>query len=159
MGLIFNAKDLPLNQKSGLIPDVSNALKNWFQQMTFTLVNKSVSGFQAYETAVSQTFRGVFQPFSPKRLEIKPIGERNWSWFTVHSDTTLELNTDDCIEYLGKQYRVMEVFDFKLYGYFEYHMIEDFTGSGPYEGDSGDTLNAENDFSLTSEEGLSILLN
>lgn len=128
---IFNAKDRLLTQNTGTMPDVSGAIQNWFQPMTFTTVVKTVEGFQSIETPTNIDFRGVWQPFSPQQLSMKPEGQRKWKWFTAHSNIGLNLAPDELITYLGTQYRVKDNLDYALDGYFEYHLIEDFTGSGP----------------------------
>ena len=56
---IINAKDIPLNQGTGTVPNVSGAMRNWFQTMTFEQVTKSVVNFKVVETKVSIDFMGV----------------------------------------------------------------------------------------------------
>lgn len=129
--ILKNGKDTPLNQNSGTLPDVSTALKNWMQPMTFGLVTKVVENFQVKETMLNISFQGVWQPFSPKQLLLKPEGQRSWSWFWLHAETGLNLEPDQVVTYVNKQYRVMAKNDYNLYGYVEYHLIEDFTDSGP----------------------------
>lgn len=131
MGTIINAANIPLNEISGTVPDVSGALKDYFQKMTFTPLRKTVSGFQVVENAFPLTFWGVIQPFTPRQLMLKPEGERAWSWFTLHAEAGATLKVDDVALYLGKQYRVMASTDFRLYGYLVYQLITDWTGSGP----------------------------
>jgi hypothetical protein len=128
---IANGKNKPLNAQAGTVPDVSGALTDWFQPMTFTLVTKTVVGFQLVEGAEPITFRGILQPFTPRQLMLKPEGQRAWSWFTLHADPVLTLKVDDVVLYLGVQTRVMSRSDFTLYGYIEYHLVQDWTGSGP----------------------------
>jgi len=128
---IQNGKDVPLNQSAGFVPNVQGALDGWLQPMTFLQVVKTVAGFQVSESAAPVSFNGVWQPFTDRQLEMKPIGQRSWSWFMVHSKVALPLVPDDVVQYLGNQYRVMSVRDYALYGYFEYHLILDFDGSGP----------------------------
>jgi hypothetical protein len=132
MGLpIVNANAIPLNQNTGTMPNVLSALLDWFQPMTFTTLVKAVVGFQNVEVPTNIDFRGVWQPFTAQQLNTKPDGQTAWRWFTVHADTTLILKPDEVITYLGSQYRVKEKLDYSLNGYVEYHIIEDFTGSGP----------------------------
>jgi hypothetical protein len=134
--IIKNGKDMPLNQNSGTLPDVSGAMLDYFQPMVFAVVVKTVDNFQAVETKSSVNFQGVWQPLSARQLMLKPEGQRAWKWFQVHAEPALILQTDQLITYLGVQYRVMADKDYRLYGYVEYHLVEDFTGSGPQEATS-----------------------
>jgi len=113
------------------LPDVSGALLDWFQSMAFVVLTKSVVNFQNVETKTQTSFRGIWQPFNAQQLRMKPEGERAWRWFMLHADTSLELFPDDVVIYNSLQYRVMEKNDYLHYGYREYHLVEDFTGSGP----------------------------
>lgn len=127
-----NAADFPLNlQPQGTVPDVSGALMDWLQPMTFTLVTKSALNFQAVETGEPFSFQGVWQPFKPEDLQLRPEGQRSWRLFWCHSMTALPLVNDDVVIYQGKQYRVMSNNDCGLYGFFEYMLCEDWTSSGP----------------------------
>lgn len=129
--IISNGANKPLNAQTGSVPDVSGAMLDWFQPMVFGVVSKVVEGFQAVETMVNVNFQGTWQPFTERQLLLKPEGQRAWSWFWLHAEPGLVLDTDQVVTYLGKQFRVMAHKDFRLYGYIEYHLVEDFTGSGP----------------------------
>lgn len=131
MSTIANGSDRPLNIGTGTIPDVSGAMKDYFQPMTFTRIVKTVVGFQAKETPTDVEFMGVIQPLSSRALTIKPEGQRSWTWFMLHADPVLSLNTDEVITYNGVQTRVMARKDYSLYGYMYYELVQDWTGSGP----------------------------
>lgn len=129
--IIKNAANAPLFEKAGTVPDVSGALQDYFQPLVFSPVSKVVNGFMVTETKVPINFRGVVQPFSERALLLKPEGQRAWTWFLVHSDPVLTLDVDDVGVLFGKQTRVMSRKDYGLYGYIEYHMVQDWTGAGP----------------------------
>lgn len=131
MGTIANGKDRPLFEKAGTVPDVSGAMQDYFQNMQFDKVIKSASAFQAEETLVPINFRGTEQPFTDRQLLLKPEGQRAWSWFLIHSDPTLTLDVDDVVMWRGKQTRVMSRKSYDLYGFIEYHLVQDWTGAGP----------------------------
>lgn len=131
MGPIKNASERLLSENTGTLPDCGEILNTWYQPMVFTKVVKKVENFQNVETAVDIYFRGVWQPFTERKLLIKPEGQRSWTWYTVQADTTLVLHTDEVVRYLGIQYRVMAKFDYTLYNYVEYHLVQDYSGSGP----------------------------
>lgn len=131
MATIANGKDVPLNVQTGTIPNLSGALQDWFQPMVFMPVVKETVGFQVIETGDPISFRGVIQPMSGRALEQKPEGERGWTWWLLHSDTALPLDVDDVVTYLGVQTRIMRMKPFGIYGYYEYELVQDWTGSGP----------------------------
>lgn len=126
-----NASNRKLNAASGSVPNVGGALVSWFQPMSFGVVTKSMLSAQVAEEMEVVNFRGTIQPLSAQSLLIKPEGQRDWEWKQVHSDPSLQLKNDDVIIYQAKQYRVMAVKDYAIYGYMEYHIIADYSGSGP----------------------------
>lgn len=128
---IANAKNRPLFDKSGTVPDVSGALQDYYQPMTFEPLVKTVTGFQAVEQGEPINFRGMIQPFTDRQLYLKPEGQRAWTWFLLYTDPVLTLQVDDVVLYKGIQTRVMSRKDFALYGYVEYHLVQDWTGAGP----------------------------
>jgi hypothetical protein len=73
----------------------------------------------------------VWQVLTDKKLMMKPEGQQAWDWFMVHSQPQLNLEVDNVIIYRSKQYRVMAKKDYSLYGYIEYHLVDDYTASGP----------------------------
>lgn len=128
---LANGRNTPLNALQGTVPSLSGVLTDWFQAMSFTRVVKSTVGFQVIETPTVISFRGVIQPLSDRALQLKPEGQRAWTWFLLYSDPTLKLDVDEVVTYLGIQYRVMALKDYSIYGYMDYHICEDFTGAGP----------------------------
>lgn len=131
MGTIQNGKNSPLNTNTGTLPNVNGALLNWLQPMVFITVTKIVIGGEVVEIGTPINFRGVIQPLSARDLMIKPEGERAWTWLMLHADPSLALNNDDVVTYLGVQTRVMGKKDYSKYGYIEYQLVQDWTGSGP----------------------------
>ncbi len=132
MTVIRNAADIPLNEQAqGTVPNVNAAMTNWFQPMTFGVVTKEVTGFQVKETMTEVSFMGVIQPLGPRRLMLKPEGQRAWTWHQLHADPSLKLKVDAVVVYLDKQCRVMARRDYTQYGYIEYELVQDYTGSGP----------------------------
>lgn len=131
-GPIINAASKTLlQQPQGSVPNMSDTLSNWLQAMTFGIVTKSQSNFEVTEQMTEVSFQGVWQPYSFQQLKILAEGERRWKWFTVHTKTNLELQVDDVVIYQGTQYRVMMDGSYPEYGFYEYHLVDDYTGSGP----------------------------
>ena len=61
---IANGCNRPINFQTGTVPDVSGALKDYFQLITFTKITKTTSGFQVIETEVTTSFWGLVQPYA-----------------------------------------------------------------------------------------------
>lgn len=131
MGTISNGKNTPINVKVGTVPNMTGALANWFQPLTFQQIVKTTVDFQLVETTTPIEFRGVVQPLSGRQLMMKPEGQRDWNWILVHSDTSLKLRPDDRIVFLNIKYRVMGQKNYSLYGYLSYELAQDYTGSDP----------------------------
>lgn len=131
---ISNAADLTLDQQPGTLPDMSGTVAGWFQNCYFEQVTKVVNeNAVVEETTTPVQFQGVVQPLSPKQLSMKPEGQRAWTWLKVHAWPQLKLVPDDVVRYQGVQYRVMAQTDYTSYGYVEYDLAQDYTGSGPTE--------------------------
>lgn len=131
VGPLHNASDVPLSSNPGTLPNMSDAVGNWFQLTVFEKVVKTIVNFVVVETTVPVEFQGVVQTFTPRQLMMKPEGQRRWKWKSVFCYPNVPLSPDDVIIYEGIQYRVMASNDFKQYGYWEFHIQSDYTGSGP----------------------------
>jgi hypothetical protein len=131
LSTIANGANRPLNVQTGTVPDVSGALKDNFQNLSFDLVTKTVVGFSVQESTTPVSFWGLVQPFTTRDLLIKPEGQRAWTWLWIFAEPVLKLQVDDVLVFLGKQTRVMSRKDFTLYGYVSYACVQDWTGSGP----------------------------
>lgn len=132
MGTIINAANIPLSQQNTFTPDVSGAVQNYLQLMTFTRVTKTIVNFQVVETPMNTNFWGDIQQFSDQKLRMLPEGQRTqWQWWLMHCEPAVVLLPDDVVNYLGNQLRVMTKKDFTLYGYLEYTLQSDWSGSGP----------------------------
>lgn len=126
LGPIHDAKDVPLRAGPGTVPNVVESMYDYFQQNTFVRIVKTIVNFQVVETETEESFFGVRQPFTPQMLQMKPEGERDWKWETIHAFPTLQLSPDDRIVFSGTKYRVMQKSDFKEYGYVLYQICEDY---------------------------------
>lgn len=131
MGTIQNGANRPINVATGTVPNVGGAMLNWFQPMTFGVVSKQVVGFNAVETVEEIAFRGVIQPLEPRKLQMKPEGQRAWTWLWLHAEPSLTLQVDSTVIYLGVQTRIMSRINYCIYGYVAYELVQDWTGSGP----------------------------
>lgn len=126
---ILNGSDTLLSANSGTVPNVSGALENWFQPMTFSKVTKATVNYKVEEVFSVIDFLGVVDP-GTQPLLIRPDGQRVWQDFTCYTQIGVPLNPDDVILYQGVQYRVKAKRDYTLYGYISYELGQDYTGSG-----------------------------
>lgn len=126
-----NGKNTLLKDSPGTLPDVSLAMLNWFQKITFIRIVKTVVAHRVVETPTPVTFEGVMQPFSAKQIEMKPEGQRAWKWWKLHAQPSFIVDVDEVVTYKGQNYRVKAQNDYAEYGYLEYDLIEDYIGSGP----------------------------
>lgn len=124
---IVNAKDKPLFGGNGNLPNMGDALLSWFQQIQFVLITKEIVDFELIEVEKPSCFMGVIQPLSSKKLEMKPEGQRAWTWSQIHASPDLVLKNDDVMNIQGVRYRVMNKFDYSKYNYVLYEIVEDFT--------------------------------
>lgn len=122
----------PFNQInfSGM-PNMAGTLVGWFQPLVFGVVVKEYINYEVVETMTEVNFRGVWQPLETRKLLLKPENQRSWTWIQCHAHTNLHLENDSVIKFRGVQYRVMAQWDYSLNGFYEYHLVEDYTGSGP----------------------------
>jgi hypothetical protein len=125
MMTIINAKKTKINSYSHL-PNMADTLTDWFLDIDMIKITKSVVDFEVVETEKAIKFKGVVQNLDSKQLQLKPEGQRAWSWKMIHCHSSLELNVDDIIIYGDVRYRVMNLLDYKEYGYLEYHIVKDF---------------------------------
>jgi hypothetical protein len=124
--MITNASSLPLTSASNL-PNVQGALDNWLVKMLIGTIVKSTIDFQLSETVSWVEYQVVLQPFTTKKLQVKPEGQRAWAWWELHiKGTDQEFCLDDQIFIKDKKCRIMQKFEWASYGYTEYQVVEDF---------------------------------
>lgn len=112
---------------------MAGTLSGWVQSLTFGVVTKETINYEVVETYFAIPFRGVWQPLETRKLMLKPEGERSWTWIQCHATSDLGLKNDDIVRFQGTQYRVMAQWGYDLNGFREYHLVQDYTGSGPTE--------------------------
>ena len=110
------------------MPQMTTAFRGWKKDITMDIITQNISteGFRT-DTKVSFTKKGVLQPLSPEILQTKPDGQRSWTWLQLHLETNvIDFKTDDVVLILGTQYKIMQINDFHLNNYVEYHLILDY---------------------------------
>ena len=117
-----NSKSLPF----GNLPNMGDALENWYQTMTVSIVTKSLTNYQVVESLNTFSIQAVRQPMSSRDLQIKPEGQRAWNWETLHVKGDDVFNVDDIVLFNNKEHRIMQKWNWSEYNYNEYHMVEAF---------------------------------
>lgn len=111
----------------GGLPQMTNTLNGWEVPLTLKRIKQSIIDGDSVKTEEIINFQGVFQPLRDDQLQFKPEGQRSWSWYWIHAKAgTLNLQTQDKIEFNNIRYKVMSVKDYSLYGYIEYQVILDY---------------------------------
>lgn len=129
---INNASNRTLNTVSNSnLPNVGNAVKKWFQSMSFFKVTKTNVAYQTSEEMVEIKTMGTWQPLKAREIGYKPEGQRAFSWFRLHALPDFVLDNDEVVIKDGVQYRVQGFWPWNEYGYVEYHLYEDYSGRGP----------------------------
>jgi hypothetical protein len=124
---ITNANSRTLSQSAPTVPNVQDAMRDWFQPLIFILIQKSVVNFELKEVQTIVQFQGIIESLTPTQLAMKPEGQRNWNFINIWAYPDLVLSMDDIFQYNGKNYRVTSRNDWSQYGYVNYDAAEDYT--------------------------------
>lgn len=118
-----------LNALSGM-PQMDTTLFGWEVPLTLEKVYQDVVEGDFTYTTQKINFKGVWQPLKNEVLQLKPEGQRSWSWYWIHAVTgTLNLETGDKVIFNGERYKVIEKKDYSLNGFVEYQVIKDYEGN------------------------------
>ena len=120
---IVNAGSKKFGTGGGL-PNMSQTIIGWFQDITFGVVTRTQQDFETVETIQQVKTRGVVQPYKPEPLEIQLAGTRSWNWQMIHCLPELTLENNQFIYYQGVKYKVMQVLKYDEYGYRQYNICE-----------------------------------
>ena len=106
------------------LPLVVEALWDLGLSIQFAVIGKATVDFQTVESVTDIIdFIGVLQPIPPRKLMVKPEGQRTWKWWTLYATQELELDWVISDEE-KKIYRVMSKTDWSQAGYIEYELTE-----------------------------------
>lgn len=112
--------------KNGL-PQLNNPVASWSIPITLERIKQKIVDGDKVEEKKQITFKGVVQPLRSEDLQFKPEGLRSWEWLQIHALAgSLNLQTGDKIIYNNKRYKVMDIKDYSLYAYIEYHVVLDY---------------------------------
>lgn len=105
-------------------PDVSEAIPEWADTITFTFAKKKVKDGVLTESDIAdKSFEGILQPMRKRDLIIKPEGQRSWRWWTLFTEQKLEPDSI-VVDPDGFPYRVVSTGNWDNAGYGEYDLTE-----------------------------------
>lgn len=105
------------------VPQMRQTVIGWFRAIVLTKIVKKQVDFRTVEVEEPINARGVIQPMSSKRLEMKPEGQRAFEWLTLHATPDLVLQPDDVVMIRNRKFRVEGAQDFSEYGYVFYELV------------------------------------
>ena len=123
---VFNFEKNRSLQNGGL-PQLNRQVESWGVPITLTKITQKIVDGDKVETKQDITFRGVVQPLKPEDLQFKPEGLRSFEWLQIHClSGALNLQTNDKIVFNNKRYKVIDIKDYSLYSYIEYHCCKSY---------------------------------
>ncbi len=107
-----------------MIPQVSGAFRNWQSTIDMKIVKTTAVDFEPnVEVLNIVSVNMMVNAMSPRKVDRKPEGLRDWKWWEGFSET--KLATDTVIQDPeGLQFRVHSVTDWGQAGYYEYELVE-----------------------------------
>ena len=112
--------------KSGM-PQMNTTLQWWQVPLTLVKITQNVVDGDLVTTEKQIKFQGVWQPFSMQQLALLPEGQRDWSHYWLHVESgNFDLTTGDKFIFENHRYKVIELKDYHLNSFIEYHVILDY---------------------------------
>lgn len=112
--------------KSGM-PQMDTTLTGWEVPLTLIKLTQSIYEGDLVTSQTTYKFQGVWQPFSMQQLALLPEGQRSWSHYWLHvKSSQLDLKTADKFIFENHRYKVVELKDYHLNGFIEYHVVLDY---------------------------------
>ncbi len=109
------------------MPQQRASIGRWAQLMTFKKITQTVTDGLVVNADEEVCFRGVLQPLSPREIQLKPEGQRAWTWLRLQCFTSCPpFNVNDRVQYDGREYKIMAELDYTLSGCREYHVVKDY---------------------------------
>lgn len=119
-------KKTKLSELSGM-PKMQTALQGWEVAIYADYIKQEWVNGEVVEIKKTEKIIGTRQPLKSEEVELKPEGQRNWSWYQLHTDSAYKrLEVQQVVNIKGEDYRVMAVKDYSLNGFYEYHVIKDY---------------------------------
>lgn len=120
----FNSIKINGNSASSLIK-VGEIVDSWASDYNIILIRKELIDYNVIEQERHIKIKGMVQNLSTQELQILPEGEKNWKHYKLLSTT--HFKNDDILIINNKRFRIIGTDnDDTYYGFWRYHMIEDF---------------------------------
>ena len=113
-------------------PQMAQVLYGWQTDITFIIKGKPVidnNGDVTFPYQRTINFQGVIQPYKPTHLEIRSYEQKRYKQYLIHTFTKIALDAGDRIGYGIHTYKIIDLSDFYLNGYYEYQLVQDFESS------------------------------
>lgn len=121
---------MPKATSSGM-PQIYAAFAGWTTQIVLMRHTETVTNGIVTKQYTPLRFPGAMQPLSARAIALKPEGQRSWTWLQLHClAISCELIPGDRVKWNENDYKVMELKDYSLNGYIEYHLVRDFQAGG-----------------------------
>jgi len=122
---IASAASRPLFPATSL-PQVGSALAGWGREVAVQILRTVLVDGEAKKNARTVNAGVLIQPLSARKIEMKPEGERNWKWNSIHASASLNAKNGDTIEIDGIGYRILGTWDYSPMGYYAFEAVEDY---------------------------------
>lgn len=111
-------------------PIMGAAMAGWQNALRFIKITQTIIDGIVKDSRSTVNFQGVVQPLEPRKLYLKPEGQRSWTWLQVHAAVgpglKIELSPNDRVDWSGDVFKVMNEYNYSQNGYIEYHLVKDF---------------------------------
>lgn len=124
---VTNGKDLPFGQSLAGLPNVAQAVIQYFQPVTVGIISATQINGRTQTIVQSYISTQGVRIAQDNKLVITKTGERFWSSENVYFTSDVVLKADDLFLFNSKQYRVLAVEAWTEYGYNKYSVLEDYT--------------------------------
>lgn len=110
-----------------MFPNMRGALRGWTKKKTVYTYTESTIDFEPVLTlSETLTAKVNYQPTPPQRVDKKPEEERQWVWWDIWVDKSLNIGFKDWVVIDDKNFQVMVKHDWKESGFYHYECIEAF---------------------------------
>ena len=110
----------------GGLPQMGNPVNVWSIPLTLIKIEQKIVDGDLVQSERVYQFAGCIQPFRTEDLLAKPEGQRTWSYYWVHTTSTLPFQISDKIKYQNVKYKVTGIKNYDIYGYKELEVILDY---------------------------------
>lgn len=120
----------PKATEANSMPTMGAAFSGWTVPVALVRLSQQIIDGIVTNTREYIRMIGVVQPLEARRLALKPEGQRSFTWLQMHIVGGYSpLKPNDRVEYKGKEYKVIALYDYSQSNYTEYELVQDFKGN------------------------------